>query len=59
MRRRYRVIISVNVFILSTALFLYRESILLFAGDFLVVQGKLQCDDVIHYIACPDHTLPI
>jgi len=45
----------IGLVILSTILIIFREQLLMYIGDFLIVQDTLQTADVIHVIAGVDY----
>jgi uncharacterized SAM-binding protein YcdF (DUF218 family) len=55
LRWKYVAIPVVALILVGVVLFLIREPVLFFIGDFLVIKDKLQPVDVIHVIAGPDY----
>ncbi len=53
--KRYLFLIFLAIVILGVNIFIFRERILLMAGDFLIIQDELHPADVIHVIAGEDH----
>ncbi len=53
--RKSLVVLGVSALFLAGALFLCRQRILLWLGDFLVIRSSLRPADIIHVIAGPDH----
>jgi uncharacterized SAM-binding protein YcdF (DUF218 family) len=53
--KKYFFVILIAVILLGINMFIFHERILLFIGDFLVIQDELHPADLIHVIAGPDH----